>query len=150
MKRALLLCVLSLALMAPLAHSEVIAHVTIPVTGAIVYGCVEPILLSGQLNVLVRTTTDAAGGIHFGIHQNAQGVSGIGLYFATPYRSTLAQNTVVIVPGPPPVEMTDVLHLNLIGRGQGSDLHLRSRTHVTINANGEVTADLLDFQLTCP
>ena len=49
-----------------------------------------------------------------------------------------------------PANETVVMKLNLIGQGQAPNLVAQSLMHVTVNANGLVTATVDNFRVSCP
>ena len=133
----------------PVAHADVVANLTVPVTGGASAGCGEAVILDGNMHLLVSVTTDENGGVHLHIHVNTLGVSATGLSSGTVYRSVTVQNTIVNLAGPPPAEASDVFLLRLLGPGRGGNLIATGTSHVTVNANGDVTANFSNFNVSC-
>lgn len=110
-------------------------------------GAGETVLLSGNLHILTHTTIDATGGFHTKYHFQPQGVSGVGMTTGTMYRGTgVSQGT---VNGKVGLQETIVNNFRVIGQGRGNNLLIHSVFHITVNANGEVTATVDKFSEVC-
>jgi hypothetical protein len=116
-------------------------------------GCeeAEPITLSGTLNVVVHETVKPNGGVTFKIQFNPQGVTGIGETTGTKYQGTGVTTTIVTFNSQNSQETeTFVNNFNIIATkpaGISSIEHLV--THVTVNAQGEITADVFTQESSC-
>jgi hypothetical protein len=110
-------------------------------------GAGELVDLSGTLHVLLHTTLDGSGGFHAKTHFQPQGVVGVGLTTGDIYQGTGAtQNH---LNGSVGEESTFVDNFRLIGPGPGNNLLLHETVHVTVNANGVVTALVSNFSVEC-
>jgi len=152
MRKALLipalLAVVALAMM-PLAHAEVIQNEKYPLD--MMFGFVDNdgnphmLHLTGYLHVLYAYTLDNAGGFHMKMHSQPQGVSGEDLFTGAKYQGTgvtqWEQN------GKVGTEYTYINNFRMIGQGKAPSFLLHQTIHFTINANGELTANVDNYRL---
>ena len=114
-----------------------------------VIGCTEEAFVEGTLNTVTHTTTDANGGSHTKLHFNFQG-QGEGVSSGDNYvfHSQFDANE----------NFTDALNTTFTRtfqiKRQGSatpedDQEFRALFHVTVNAQGEVTAEVANFEEVC-
>jgi hypothetical protein len=112
-------------------------------------GAGEAVTLSGSLHDLFHVTFDGAGGLHLDVHENPQGVSGVGLTSGVKYQGTggtrfdangTAGSTLVV---------TVVNNLRVIGQGPGNNLLVHENLHVTVNPDGTVTSSHDNVSTTC-
>ena len=115
----------------------------------LVIGCTEEVLVEGTVNTLTHTTTDENGGSHTKLHFNFQaqgeGVSSGDNYV---FQSQFNANE----------NFTDALTTTFTRTFQikrqgsttpGDDATFKSVFHVTVNAQGEVTAEVASFEEVC-
>jgi hypothetical protein len=81
------------------------------------------------------------------VHLNDQGVSGTGLTTGDKYQQTGAINSQFNTKVGQ--EETLVLTLNFIGQGNGNNLLIHVTQHVTVNADGTVTASVSNIRAEC-
>ena len=110
-------------------------------------GAGEEVHLTGKINQVFHSTLDGAGGAHVKVHINDQGISGTGLTTGDKYQRTGAINSEINVKVG--TAHTTVDTLNLIGQGNGNNLLIRLMQHITVNANGIVTAELENVSIEC-
>jgi hypothetical protein len=116
-------------------------------------GCeqAEDITLSGNLNFVEHATTNSNGGTTYKIHFNPQGITGVGETTGTTYRGTGVTSTTLTFNGNNAQStQTDVNNFNIIATepsGISSIEHLV--VHLTVNAQGEITADVSTETSTC-
>lgn len=159
MKRTIVLLAVTLALVAatsssaaePPAYTET-QHLTFPVEATFETMCMgEEALFVGELDEIVHLTIDPTGHLHvaFATHLN---IVGTGLVTGTTFRYVQAEA------GPQsgdffgdgsPTESTFTHTSRMISQGSGQDLFFHMTLHVTVNANGELTADVLQTDLGC-
>jgi hypothetical protein len=97
-----------------------------------------------------RITTDANGGFHLnGGHTNFQGVTGVGLTTGRSYIFAAAVNDITNIRQVSVNEFTLVAHGRLITQGNEANQLASTQIHVTINANGQITADIGQFKFEC-
>jgi hypothetical protein len=128
-----------------------IVELDIPVDTVVTAGgCpYEDVYVTGKAHLVVRFTTDAKGGVHGGFHLNHQGVSGTGLESGANYSWPLVQSgSFNVAPGGAYTE-TFIVSDKLIGQGPNNNSRIEVHFHITVNANGQVTAFLDSFSLAC-
>ena len=109
----------------------------------------EDIHFSGAYHVEIQTTIDAGGGFHTQFTANDNNFSGVGVSSGTQYRRVGATNQTINFSGQAPYETTFTNSFNFIGQGASNNTLLIATFHVTINANGEVTASVDNSKLVC-
>lgn len=142
-KFVVLLCLLTaLALAAPAQASAPPIIIDDPVAGdTLVNPCTgETVTLTrGVFQIVMHETIDGAGGFHAIIEGNAQGVTGVG-DTGTTYRA-VGGFWIEFSTGPDRAETitaTDVFLL--VSRGGGDNFAINAAFHVTVDANGTLTA----------
>src|SRR5215216_4401860 len=116
---------------------------TIPLE-AIVNNCSgEDVELSGTIHLVSQTQRD---GSEVG-HINYQNVSGVGLTSGTTYRASSVDT--FRLEAPFPSDIHSVRSLRLISPGPEDDLLVMFLFHITVNANGEITAEVEDVNFEC-
>ena len=111
-------------------------------------GVGEGVFVSGDIHIVFHVTLDGSGGAHVDEVHNPQGVSGTGLTTGAMYRGvggTLLDASNVRVGE----EHTSVRNMMLVGQGPGNNLILHADFHVTVLADGTVTAFHDNLSLTC-
>lgn len=110
-------------------------------------GAGELVVLSGNLHVLLRFTVDHAGGIHAASHFQPQGISGLGQTTGDKYQGTgVTQDEFNAKVG---VEETFINNFRIIGQGPGNNFLIHETFHITINANGVVSAFVDNVSVDC-
>jgi hypothetical protein len=80
-------------------------------------------------------------------HINYQNVSGVGLTSGTTYRASSVDT--FRLKAPFPSDIHSVRSLRLISPGPEDDLLVMFLFHITVNANGEITAEVEDVSFEC-
>lgn len=117
----------------------------------------ETVEVSGVIRHHVVFVEDAAGGFHGnGIFTAiAKGVSSSGTRYVVNFTSILSQYFGAGeldeegLPLGPPVTATSPFSFRLISNDGTPNLSMRASFHITVNANGDVTAFADDFQIEC-
>ena len=141
-----------LSLMVQPAQAAVTTNIEVPVNIPVFIPCAaggagELVVLSGDLHVLLRFAVDQKGGIYAASHFQPQGISGIGQTTGDKYQGTgVTQFEFNAKRG---VEETFINNFRIIGQGSGNNLLVHETFHITINANGSVTAFLDNFSIDC-
>src|SRR5438067_2447060 len=113
-------------------------------------GAGELVELDGTLHSVYHVTFDSAGGLHITSHFNSQDVSGVGLATGNRYRSNEASDSKFNANGVQlAFELSFEHQLSLIGQGKIPNLKLREHEHLTINADGSVTASSAEIEADC-
>ena len=105
------------------------------------------------MHIISRTVFDEETGTqHFVWHVNWQGVTGVGLTTGSEYRAINSYNNphnIELVPGSGGSD-TAIESTNLISQGNSApDLLVHALFRVTVNADGEVTAEIQDVSAEC-
>jgi sorbitol-specific phosphotransferase system component IIA len=82
------------------------------------------------------------------IHFNYAGVSGIGLTTGNKYQASGGDHF-VSNSGRPGNEFTFVNNFLMTAPGRGNNLRVHELVHVTVNANGEITAETDNITVDC-
>ena len=110
-------------------------------------GAGEFVTLSGSLHILFVTTIDSKGGFHSKFHFQPQGITGTGLTTGAKYQATgVTQGS---FNGKVGFTQTFVNNFRIIGKGPGNNFMIHENFHITVNANGEVTAFVDNFSVKC-
>jgi hypothetical protein len=134
------------------ASAAVVFNTRFPINLSVAVPCAnegagEVVELSGDLHDLFSYTIDSNGGVHLDVHDNPQGVSGTGLTTGDRYRATGV--TRFNLNSTDTMEVTLVNNFRVIGQGPGNNLLVHDNLHVTVNANGELTASHDNFRVEC-
>jgi hypothetical protein len=101
----------------------------------------------GRLHLLVAEQTDANGGIHLTNMVNFAGVKGVGetsgAGYVVPRSNAFKQNIAAAD------EITVTETFRLIRTGSADDFLFHTTFHLTTNANGDLTAEVVDVRITC-
>jgi len=133
-------------------NAEVIQRIDMPIATDVLIPCVaggqdEIVALSGVVHLVFSVTTDSNGGLHINTHSNNQGVSGTGVMTGDKYQATGSSGFSSNTNGAG--EFTFVDNFGLIGQGPGNNFVIRETAHMTINANGDVTANISSLTAAC-
>ena len=136
------------------AEAAIVTQEKVPVDIAVFVPCAnggagELVLLSGNLHIVITATDDGAGGLHLTTHFQPQGISGVGDVTGDKYQATGVTRDNQNVKPPFPAEYTYVNNFKIIGQGPDNNLLVHENVHLTVNANGEVTADVDNFSVEC-
>lgn len=114
-------------------------------------GSVEDMIGHGTIHVEETTTYDANGNAHFEFLTNLQGFSGIGVNTGTKYQLTGIQQGSVRAAqsGSGAESVTFTTDMRIVGQGPNNGYHDHAIYHVTLNANGELTAEVDRFESDC-
>ncbi len=140
----------TVAIVAPRAEAANIFNLRFPATETGSPCTAEPVVLEGQAHVVLSVTEDAAGGFRLVFHADEQvrGATGSGVQYVANNTSLHRTN---LTPGGA-ITFTDRFHLNIIRQGEGvasDDFYLHAVYHITVNANGEPTAEVDRTFVTC-
>ncbi len=116
-----------------------------PINLAVFIPCAgEVVLLSGELHDLFHITVND-NNFSVKVHDQPQGVSGVGLTSGDKYQATGVTQQEFggsFINGQS--EMTYINNFRIIGQGPGNNLLIHVTNHITFNANGVLTADVLN------
>jgi hypothetical protein len=108
----------------------------------------ELVTLTGNLHVLVHVTENAGGGTEMKAHFQPQGITGVGesgtMYQGTGVTQTMTENS-----AGPQVSSTLINNFRIISHGPSDNFTVHLTVHVTVNGNGELTAEVVDTRTEC-
>lgn len=110
-------------------------------------GLGEYVALEGLMHQLYQVTTDAQGYAHVKIQQQPQGVSGIGQTTGDRYRGTGVTEQVMNTRFGSEESFVNIV--NIIGQGPGNNFQLHQHVHVSVGADGQISADHSSLSITC-
>jgi hypothetical protein len=139
--------------MAPAAQAAVLENISIPietVQPTVINPCNgDTIALTGDLHVLVSFTINANQISGKSLAQ-PQGVSGTDLTTGAEYRATgVTQDQFGGSLTNGQYQETFINRFDIVGQGSAPSYLVHETAHVTINANGTVTANFDNFSLSC-
>lgn len=106
----------------------------------------QPVVVSGTMHMVTQYTVSSNGGTHIHINTNWQDVSGTS--GTTTYQAHSNNHSHFNSNGSQS-EATTIDDVRLISAGPTDNLRIRVTMHTTINANGEVTASFISFEVVC-
>ena len=112
-------------------------------------GSGELVLLDGTLHIQNHVTING-NRVNLKEHSQPQEVSGVGLTTGDTYHAvgvTQEEDSLPITNGA--AEFTFVNNFRIIGSGPDNNLQVHQVTHVTVNANGDVTSEILKTSVDC-
>ncbi len=111
-------------------------------------GAGEVIDVSGPLHIVSSFTISASGNVTDHIQFQPQGVSGTGLSTGAKYQATGLTEETANFRGLP-FSSTFVNNFYMIGQGPGNNFKVHQTVHITVDANGVLTAFVDNFSVTC-
>jgi hypothetical protein len=131
-------------------------NTTLPISLTVFVPCAnagagEIVALSGDLHDLFHVTISASGQVTVKFQDNPQGVSGVGQTTGDTYQGTGVTQQMITFDGVDgfPFEFTFINNFRIIGQGPGNNLLVHATEHVTVHANGEVTAVVTNLSVDC-
>jgi hypothetical protein len=136
------------------AASTITTNQQVPFAQIVIVPCAnngagEPVLISGTLHILQHQTVSDAGNVHVKVHFQPQGAGGVGLITGDAYRATGVTQEEFNINGPLPITDTFINNFRIIGQGPDNNLLVHQTIHITINANGELTAEVVNTSVEC-
>ena len=155
MKRFLLLVglVATVGLTAAAAsQAAVVLNDTFPISGTVINPCNgELVPFTGDVHIVIRETTNGAGGFNFGIHENIH-ATGTGAPSGAKYELNAVVNEEInnfFFTGPGATEATIVLNEVFAAQGNVPNFTLKILEHITITPNGDITSVKFTFDTEC-
>ncbi len=113
----------------------------------------DPIALSGFVHDLGVFTEDSNGGLHITERRNLEDVAGVDEVTGASYRlataNTMTLNAASYATGGYPQEASDLVTIELIGKGSAPNFLLHALFHETFTPEGTVTADISFLSTEC-
>jgi hypothetical protein len=131
------------------AMAEVPSNQKIPFNDSFFVPCAnggrgEMVRLAGEMHALFLITFDENGGRHVASQFQPMGITGYGEETGDTYRASgVTRHNLNIRDATFPVAYTLVNNFRLVGPGQGNNVIVHDTYHITVNANGEVSAGIL-------
>jgi hypothetical protein len=152
MRTRLLIFTATILLLSSATKPEVITQTQIPLDTTIFLPCAagsgELVAVTGDVHAVFSVTHDGDGGVHIHTQFNNAGVRGIGLLTGDKYQVTGGNRFESNSTGGMS-ESTFTNSLIMTGPGSNNNLYIHEVVHVTINANGEITADVEMIEGVC-
>lgn len=132
------------------ALAQAVREVISPVVLAVFNQCNgQTILVDGKLTTLVRSDGDGSGGSHLLIHIVSKGtavdeMSAVDYVYSEEFLQEIQTSGTT-----QQVALTQVLNHVLTSQGQSGNAFLKITAHVTVNANGVVTATVSNVDTGC-
>jgi hypothetical protein len=129
-------------------------NLTIPSQFAIQDRCAggrfgEIIVFQGDQHLVFSQTSTANGHLSTMLHWNAEGITGIGQYTGFTYRALGVSSDHSVASATFPYTDTFINNYHVIGQGSATNGDLHETVHVTVDANGDVTAWVTDYNFDC-
>jgi hypothetical protein len=147
-KKLVVLAVIIVGLALPATTNAAATTTTVPFQ-ATVTGCNLNIQLSGSLLIIATTTVTSSGGFVSTIHSQPQNVRGVDLVTGASYIGTgLTRDTFIALPSGGLV-LTFVNEFHIQATAGADSFIVNQLFHVTVTADGTVTAVVDNFYATC-
>ena len=135
---------------APAAQAAVAVNISVPIDLSVVIPCNgDTVELTGSLHILISFTINAnqvSGKDHF----QPQGVSGTDLTTGAKYQGTgVTQDQFSISLIKSRAQVSSVNNFKIIGQGSAPSYLVHENAHLTVNANGTVTANVDNLSISC-
>ncbi len=132
----------------PLANQ--MQNVTIPLNLTVFSPCTGDLIsVSGSIHLLATATADGAGGFHVSFMDNVSQVTGVGSVTGATYHGVGGDWFTANVRPPFPAEFTVTDVFGLISADSTPNLIVTDTFHITVNADGTLTANVARFSAAC-
>jgi hypothetical protein len=132
------------------SSAAVIQNVTVPLNQTVFNPCTgDLIAFTGNIHLMFAKTADASGGFHFHADVNVSGVTGVGVPSGITYHGVGGDWFEFNASPPFPVEFTFTNVFGLISTGSSPNFVVTETFHMTVNADGTMTANVARFSITC-
>jgi hypothetical protein len=117
-----------------------------------VIGCInEPLVVTGRANFITQAQDNPADRVHFRLHTNLQGVSGVGQTTGTRYRLAEEFNATYnyVFLESPKLETTQIYRFRLTGDGPNNNSWINISFHLTITPDGTIASSFTRAEARC-
>jgi hypothetical protein len=149
MKKLLILVAATVALALPVSAQAAATTEQVPFEADVLACNGDVIHLSGTLLMVFTETVTPPGGFVFSSHFQPQGVKGVDLVTGTTFIATGLTRDIVVVSPPGGFTETFVNQFHIQATTGAESFIVREVFHITVNANGDVTAFVDNFSATC-
>ena len=118
----------------------------------VVIGCIsEPLVVTGRANFILQAQDNPADRVHFRLHTNLQGVSGVAQVTGTRYHLSEETNATYnyVFLESPKFETTQIYRYRLIGNGPLNNSWVNVSLHITITPDGTITSTFMRADARC-
>ena len=135
-------------------HAAVDTNMSFPVTISFFIPCAvggagEVVTLNGNLHVLISTIVNV-NHISSDMHFQPQGISGVGSVSGDKYQATgITRLSFEADVAGFPFNTTSVNNFKIIGQQSGNNFLVHENFHLTVNADGTITANIDNFSVEC-
>jgi hypothetical protein len=144
------LLALVLALVPATASAAVVTNVRIPLDITVASPCNgDVIAVTGVIHLLASSTSDGAGGFHLTFMDNVSQVTGAGSVSGATYHGVGGDWFSGSARPPFPVEFTATDVFGLISTGSAPNFVVTDTFHITVNADGTLTANVARLSIAC-
>jgi len=113
-------------------------------------GAGEIVDVDGPVRLVIRSTTSDSGVVQMFLHGNPQGLTGVGQTTGDVYHGVgSSQDIITMTPSGSPQTFTSINNFMFVGPGTGNNFIVHTIIHLTVNANGEITADIEHDSFEC-
>ena len=109
----------------------------------------EIVVFEGDQHLVFFQSSTANGRLNTKVQWNAESATGIGQYTGLAYRATGVTQEHTVSGAPLPYTETTINNYHIVGQGQATNMDLHETVHITVNANGEVSAWVTDYSFSC-
>jgi len=132
------------------SSAAVVQNVQVPLNVTVFNPCTgDLIAVSGSIHFLATMTQDQGGGFHISFMDNVSQVTGTGSVTGVTYHGVGGDWFTVNVRPPFPVEFTATDVFGLISQGPSPNLVVTDTFHITVNADGTMTANVSRLSISC-
>jgi len=141
-------------LRATLSAAVTNSNIEVPFSSTVLVTCAnggsgELVDITGTLHVVAHTVVAPNGNVSFFAHNQLQWAKGVGQITGDVYQANGVTHEVEANATGLPFTTTTADNVLLIGPGPGNNRRVHMTIHLTVNANGEVTADVNIVEVTC-
>jgi hypothetical protein len=132
------------------SSAAVVTNMTVPLNQTVFNPCTSDLIaFTGNIHIVVAMTPDASGGFHFHADVNVSGVTGVGVPSGITYHGVGGDWVEFNAKPPFPVAATFTNVFGLISTGSSPNFVVTETLHMTVNADGTMTANVARFSITC-
>jgi hypothetical protein len=144
------LLALALAVVPATASAAVVQNVRMQLNITVASPCNSDVIaVTGTIHLLASSTSDGSGGFHVSFMDNVSGITGVGSLSGATYHGVGGDWFSGNVRPPFPVEFTQTDVFGLISAGSAPNFIMTDTLHITVNADGTLTASVARLSIAC-
>jgi hypothetical protein len=126
-------------------------EIVVPFDGTQFNPCTGDVVqITGELRISSKTTIDARGGMHSTYTLLPRNVRGVSIYDGTKYKAVGGERSSFNADADyAPLNSTFTSMFNFISQGGGANFKIKITSHYTIDAKGNLTADVYKYSSEC-